>query len=384
MSRLRSLLSWAGIVGLLAVASGAEPSGAPEPPAEAIVGVLPFVPGYPTRVMIDLAPDGQEPFVMMLDTGATVSVMTPSMARALGVRVRRVKSSPYRRTTRLGRDLQFHVDTRTSDTGSKTGFEYGLLGSDFLDDYVVELDYPGERVRFLDPRKYSVPEATDAPDERVTSFERAGTRILTEIEIGGKIARVLLETGAPDSAILSGNVARKLGIEPSTLQDFGEVGTVMGPMKVLLMETDTFRWAGFPFPSMPLLVAPNGWYNMAPNDSAIGYDVLRQFVIRIDYKRKRLWLKRSGDTHVTFGGADWALVKELGALFTPVGPGVFWVWHVEPEGWAASHGLREGDAIIDPKAKTILEIRERLESGKTIQVDRAAEDGERVVIDVGG
>lgn len=53
---------------------------------------------------------------------------------------------------------------------------------------------------------------------------------------------------------------------------------------------------------MPLLVAPKGLYNMGPNDSVIGYEILRQFVIRIDYKRKRLWLKRSADPGVTFGG----------------------------------------------------------------------------------
>ncbi|MCP5067829.1 MAG: hypothetical protein GY946_14815 [bacterium] len=378
------MLSWVAIV-LFALLAAAGWAGEPaEPAAEAVIDVLPFVPGHPTRVMVDLAPDGQTPFVMMLDTGAAASVVTPRMARSLGVRVRRTKTTPYRRGTRLGRDLQFRVDTRVSDTASKTGWEYGLLGGEFLDDYVLELDYPGERVRFLDPKKYRVPEETDAPDERVVKFKRAGTRILTEIEIGGKTARVLLDSGAPDSAILSGSVARKLGIDLTSLRDFGEIGTVQGAMKVLLMETDSFRWAGFGFPSMPLLVAPKGWYNMAPNDSVIGYDVLRQFVIRIDYKRKRLWLKRTGDPRVTLGGLDWVLVKELGAMFSPVGPGVFWVWHVEPEGWAASHGLREGDVIVDSVAKTVPEIRARLESGNSIRLDRVAEDGEHVVIDVGG
>ena len=120
--------AWAGAVLCAVVASGgaaaavedAVPTaGAPEPRPEAVVGVMPFEPTpEPNRILVNLAPEGNRPFVMIFDTGASDSVMTPLAARALGVSVRRSKSSPYRRGTRLGRDLQFWVDTSTSDTGS--------------------------------------------------------------------------------------------------------------------------------------------------------------------------------------------------------------------------------------------------------------------------
>src|SRR5262245_28035180 len=161
---MRSVLALALLLAPAALL--AEP--APEPPPEAVVAVLPFAESRePNRVMVDLAPEGGRPFVMMLDTGASGSVITPRMARELGVRVRPLKDTPYRRKTRLGRDLQFWVDTRSSDTAARTGWEYGLLGGEFLDDYVLEIDFPGRRVRFLDPKKYQVPEQLDAPDERV-------------------------------------------------------------------------------------------------------------------------------------------------------------------------------------------------------------------------
>jgi predicted aspartyl protease len=144
---------------------------------------------------------------MMLDTGASASVITPVLARQLGVRVRKLKDTPYRRATRIGRDLQFWVDTRRSDTGSRTGWEYGLLGGEFLDDYVLEIDFPGRTVRFLDPERYQVPESVEAPVERVVALVRAATRISVPIRVNGHELVVMLDTGAPLTAVLSGAAA---------------------------------------------------------------------------------------------------------------------------------------------------------------------------------
>ena len=73
--------------------------------------------------------------------------------------------------------------------------------------------------------------------------------MLVDIQIDGNTAQVMLDTGAPDTLILSGRVAKKLGIDIKSLKDFGEVGTVMGPMEVRLLETGTFRRArqGWPW-----------------------------------------------------------------------------------------------------------------------------------------
>ena len=67
----------------------------PEPAAEAVIGVLPFEPWHEhNRVILNLAPEGHKPFRLMLDTGANTSVITPRMARSLGVSVRRLLRLP--------------------------------------------------------------------------------------------------------------------------------------------------------------------------------------------------------------------------------------------------------------------------------------------------
>ncbi len=369
--RLRSaglfVAGWALAVGPPSAAQ------APDPPPEAVLAELPFVGDEPNRVYVDLAPEGSPPFVLMLDTGAAESVITPLMARKLRVSVRRAKSTPYRRATRLGRDLQFWVEGRRSDTGSSSGWEYGLLGGEFLDDYVIEVDNPGRRVRFLDPERYEVPDRVEAPDERVIAFELAGTRITVPIELRGRRFPVMLDTGAPPAAILSGEVARAAGIEVESLPSFGEGGTTVGPMQLRLLETDAFRFAGIGFGTLPLLVAPRGWYNIAgATDSALGMDLLRQFVIRIDYPRRRLWLRRSGDRRVTLYGADYAAAKEVGA-FLDDRRDAYVVWRIVPGGPAAAYGLREGDAIVPAggeKRPTLDQVLARIKAREELTVAR--------------
>ncbi len=135
------------------------------PPPAAVVADLPFLDSPdPSSIVIDLArEEGARPFPLVLDTGASFSTLTPRLARELGVRVRSTKRSPYRRATRLGRDLQFRVDARRGDMASQTGREFGLLGGNFLVEYVVEIDFPRRRVRFLDPDHYRLPSRRPPP-----------------------------------------------------------------------------------------------------------------------------------------------------------------------------------------------------------------------------
>ena len=66
------------------------------------------------------------------------------------------------------------------------------------------------------------------------------------------------------------------------------------------------RFGNFEFGRLPILVAPRGFYNIAGStDSVLGYEALEPFIMRIDYKRKRIWLKRETEaTSATRGDDD--------------------------------------------------------------------------------
>ncbi len=291
------LLALVSCLALLAPAASArEPAPTPdgEPPPEALVGEIPFHPQTPlSRVMIDLAPEGREPFVLVLDTGANFSLMTPRMARALGVNVRRTKSTEYRQATRLGRDLLFWVDTSASDTGVQGGgIEYGVLGANFLDDYVLEIDYPGRMVRFWDPEQYAVPERHPSADVHVLPFERSGALLLVDVELEGHAFTALLDTGSPDVCVLKKH-AKAAGIPRDDLEEVIETRYVSGVSKNRVYQTKDLRLGGLPLPSMPINIELKSPANV-PGGAIVGYDAIGRYKVRIDYARRRISLTEPG------------------------------------------------------------------------------------------
>lgn len=346
----------------------AEPS--PEPPPDAVLATLPFEVGDANRVVIDLAPAGKRRFPMMLDTGAQGSVLTPRMARELGVTVRRMKSSPYRRETVLGRDLQFHVNTKLTDTGSKTGFEYGLLGGNFLEEYVVEIDFPGRQVRFLDPKQYRVPEDVTDPNETSFPLNLTARRPFAEVEIDGAPVQVLVDTGAPFPIVMAGPVAKKIGIDVDALAPFAELGFVVGSTEARFHEAASVRVGAIAQGPIPVLVVPRGSFNLGgATDSLVGYDLLAPFVVRFDYPRKRLWLRRVAPQGPTFLGVDYRVGRELGVFLVARGE-LTEVWRVNPAGIAQQFGLRSGDRVeLDPPA-----VHAKVRAGDPLTVIRMRAD----------
>lgn len=101
-----------------------------------------------------------------------------------------------------------------------------------------------------------------------------------------------------------------------------------------------------------MAVAPRGAFNLGGNtDSLIGYDLISQFKVRIDYPNERLWLKRRENTRSTFMGTDVAIGRETGA-YLATWPGVYQVRFVRPGSPAEAYGLRVGDQFDATTAGT--------------------------------
>jgi len=347
-----------------------------DPPREALRAELPFLNGEGSnRVVVDLAPENHSKRLRVwLDTGAGHSTFSPGAAREAGVSVRRVKRRPYRRSTLLDRDLEFYVDTRSSDQGARMGWEYGLLGGNFLQHYVVEIDFPGRTVRFYDPDRFEVPESSSVPGEAIVPVEIVARRPMLELTLNGQTLPVLIDTGSAFGLVLAGEVAQRADVRIDRNAKL-RAQMILGPVRTLLGSVDRLEIGPFALQDVPAAVAPEGLYNWAGRtNSVVGYDVLAEFVVRLDYRRGRMWLRRAPDARRTFLGNDWALYRRHGVLLAPVAnqPDAFQVTSVSPESPAAGRGLAVGDVLRD--AASLERAIETLATEPVVRVLRRMED----------
>jgi hypothetical protein len=172
-------------------------------------------------------------------------------------------------------------------------------------------------------------------------------RPIIPITIGTRVVQVLLDTGDWGSGVLSGAAAHEVELSSTPLPGLG-AGSVWGPVEVEFAEADRLKIGPFELTQVPLLVAPKGWYNMGPStDSVIGYDVLCQFTVRIDYPRQRLWLRRRPNVEITYGGLSYALQRRAG-LLAYRRPNALQVAVVFPDSPASRLGIRSGDILVPP------------------------------------
>lgn len=279
---------------VLAIQAGAAPAIADAPPAEAVLAELRFLDAdvdAPT-IRIDLAPVGSRPLPLVLDTGSPESFATPQAAQELGISLRRSKQTPYRRSTRLGRDVELWVDTRRSDTARSASGEWAVLGGRYLSSYVVEIDGPGRRVRFLDPARWTVPEKSTDPEAQTLPLRLVSNRPIVEIEVGAARVSAILTTSAPGTLLLPGGYAEEASLVPDP-----EATKTLVPMPgagaLRAATAPSVRIGRFETKDVPLLVAERGVQGAGPRSEAIlGLELLRPYVLRIDYPRRRLSISR--------------------------------------------------------------------------------------------
>jgi predicted aspartyl protease len=131
---------------------GYERTDAPAPAAEAApvgVGRVRFTPGQP--IMVSVRINGATPATLMLDTGATRTVINPKVLESMGVSYGDAQRGTIRGVTGEAPVMAVRVESIEASgarsgpllvVAHDTGFGQGdgLLGRDFLDQFSVNID----------------------------------------------------------------------------------------------------------------------------------------------------------------------------------------------------------------------------------------------------
>jgi hypothetical protein len=306
----------------------------------------------------------------LLDTGANMSIVALSTARAFGLSVTgRTELEGYGQDTLRGGVTEISIQVPGSvpyrlyrPVVDLSGLEPflgkpfdGILGADFFTRFVVEIDYAGKRVILHDPRRFRPrPGDTRIALEFVVhrphiqaTIVPSGTR-----ELDGQF---VIDTGAGTAISLYAPFVRQHEILDALPQTVGRRSSGIGgrseDLAGRLRRLNIGPFAiGEPVATLSLAEA-----GLAASDGIsghIGGGVLNRFTVTFDYRRKAMYLRPGARFDEPFE-ADMA-----GFTFLAVGVDFrqYRVEWVEPGSPAERAGLIEGDLIREADGRPASEF----------------------------
>ena len=293
------------VTGLSGGADAAEPAAAHEPPKSIPKNtILSGEASAPLdlskgHVIVEVRLNGKGPYRMFLDTGAGTTVLDDDLARELGLAVLD--------TTRLGDPVDpqairadvVELDSITVGTARFEGVRAvawdrstlrshmpgaprGVLGVGVFHDVVVALDYPKAQVRM---RRDMLPE----PDgRRILDYTSPMGIPVVPVRVGDRVYQAHLDSGSPGGFNLP--LAQKDSVRlAGELKEVGRGRTANTELVIWGGQlADTMRIGSHEFPQAMVQ------FNDRLPEANLGGRVLREFVVTLDQKNRRVRFDRTG------------------------------------------------------------------------------------------
>jgi hypothetical protein len=249
----------------------------------------------------------------------------------------------------------------------------GVLGFDFINRFVTEIDFDQRRLVLRDPKGYQHPGAAKG-----VPITLAGTTPVVDMTLDGKwTGKFRLDVGSGSTLDLHTPFVQKNGLDqlPGKTMDVSG-GGFGGMFTTTLRRMKTLEIGGFtvPGPLVGLSHATVGGFASEDYAGNIGNRLLERFKVTLDYERRTLWLEPGR----RFKDPD--VFPRSGVQLVQLG-GVVQVAMVLPGSSAATAGVVEGDEVTAIDGAPVSEwtpdrVTETLEQGKvgsrhTLEVKRA-------------
>jgi predicted aspartyl protease len=253
-----------------------------------------------TPVMIN----GQGPYDFAIDTGATQTVLNEKLATELGLKPvtstvmhgvgggGKIETKLYSvKELSLGEVKVRNIPVGTFNDPLVSQLADGILGTAILSDFIITVNYPGNRVELARKRP---PVATGAEVLPVWYFSNL---LLLPLDVNGKRGNYIVDTGAV-TTVLSHRTAAALGVDektPGAKIDLGIAG-VGGMEGVVLRVPDVTFKTPENTEAFPQVVSINldQISKMIGTEVAgvVGYDFFQDYQLTLDYFAAEIRLTR--------------------------------------------------------------------------------------------
>ena len=259
-------------------------------------------------ILVRMQVNNSKPLRFIFDTGASITFLSSKRVSELGL-----KSSGQASGEATGGSITASIIKGVSlkvpgaevsnqiiaamNFPTVPGFEYdGVIGYDFINQFVVEIDYQAKVMNLYSPRTFRY----SGKGETVPLSFAAGRKtplVVTKVTVEGRApidAKVELDTGADGTMMLNSPAVRKhnlIAAMPELVQSSargagGEQQRVIGPTKAIQLGSFVFEK-----PPIALSLDTKGGGALEENDGLVGGELLRRFKLIIDYSKQRMILE---------------------------------------------------------------------------------------------
>jgi hypothetical protein len=224
---------------------------------------------------------------------------------------------------------------------------HGLIGFNLFKDYIVKIDYPNERLTLYKPEYYKY---RDRRKDIVLPLHLEGNKPFVRTSIVTDAlqevpVKLLVDTGASDAVWLSDKSDERIDLPEEHIETFlgkGLNGNVFGAKGRL----DAI-WVGPLILSQPIVAYPNSELIdqlISTNDrnGTLGAEILRRFIVTIDYRNSRLTLRPTHRVKEKFTHN----MSGMEVMNPMPGLPVFTITDIRENSPAFNAGLKENDQIL--------------------------------------
>jgi Aspartyl protease len=258
-------------------------------------------------IRIQVNVNHSKPLKFIFDTGASFSVISSQRATELGLKSEgeshgnatggRIKGS-Y--TTGVSLSVHgaevFNQLIASIPINTPPGFDFdGVIGQNFIEQFVVEIDYENKLMNLYDPRTYTY----SGKGEIIPLLLATGKTPLvnTKIILEGRTpveAKLEVDTGSDSTFVINSPLVKRQKLteaisktgQSSNNGAGGEQTVIVGRVKAVQFGRVTLN-----NPPVGLSQDTEGAGASEENDGLIGGEIFRRFKVILDYSRKRMILE---------------------------------------------------------------------------------------------
>jgi hypothetical protein len=262
-------------------------------------------------ILMQVGVNNSKPLRFIFDTGASHTVLHSRRGAELGLKPEEQVSGTAT-GGRIEGSLTSGVSLKVAgaevsnqqigliDFPVPPGFEFdGVIGYDFINEFVIEIDYQKKIMNLYDPRTYSYRGRGDVIP-LVLDDRRIPLVHVTIIPPTGAAVNAVLgvDTGADRAFIFNNPFVKKHGLV-SAMTDITESAGrgAGGEQQIVIGRAKAARLGRFVFtnPTVGLVRDPERDGATKEGDGVIGGEIFRRFKVIIDYSRQRMILEPNKD-----------------------------------------------------------------------------------------